>query len=205
MMCYSVKFLYLLSNKAEPVLSFNGGYTFIQIIFFVLIGNLINTLMEEGLFRGLILQAFITKLPFFPANIIQASLFGLWHIPWILKDYLTGKIEFGAMISNSLLYFALSGVMGLIMGYMYYRTKNLWTPIAWHFIWNCTMNLFILKSFNISDSLNQNAEVIFWITFLVYSVLSVFITFFSDKKAWKYDYGNKSLISSSQMRNEWVA
>lgn len=191
-MCYSVKFYFLLSNKAGPVFAFNEVYTFLQIILFVLIGNLINTLMEEGIFRGLMIQTFIKRMPFFAANLLQASIFGLWHIPWTIKDYLTGKIEFGAMISNSVLYTILSGIMGLVMGYMYYRTKNLWTSIIWHFIWNCTMNLLIIKTFNMSDSIMGNADVFFWITFLVYSVISVFITYSLTKKSSHFTTGIKA-------------
>ncbi|MFD1707913.1 CPBP family intramembrane glutamic endopeptidase [Siminovitchia sediminis] len=181
-LCYGVKFYFLLSNHAEPAFAFNHEYTLITIVLFVFTGNLINTLMEEGLFRGLMLQTLNRKMPFFAANFIQAFIFGLWHIPWTIKDYVTGRIEFGAMVSNSLLYIILSGVMGFIMGYMYYRTKNLWTPIVWHFIWNCTMNLFVIKTMNISESLNQHADVFFWLTFLAYSVISMLITYYFTKK-----------------------
>jgi uncharacterized protein len=184
-LCYSVKYLFLVANNAKPILAYTDDYTIFTMILFVLVGNLMNTLMEEGLFRGLMLQAFHKKMPFFAANLLQAFLFGLWHIPWIVKDYITGKIAFSSMISNSILYCFIAGIMGLMMGYMYHRTKNLWTAIVWHFVWNCTMNLLIIHTLNAKESILQQADVLFWLTFLGYSVLSFWITFHFTKKPAK--------------------
>ncbi|SOB99473.1 CAAX prenyl protease-like protein [Ureibacillus xyleni] len=181
LMCYSVKYIFLLSTKTEPVIAFNNQYTILSIFLFVFIGNLINTLMEEGLFRGLMIQTFINKMPFWVANLLQSIIFGLWHIPWIIKEYTTGKINMGTMLSNSLLYTLISGIMGFIMGYMVYRTKNLWTSITWHFVWNCTMNLFIIKTLSHSE-LYQISDILFWLMFLLFSALSIVITYYSTRR-----------------------
>jgi uncharacterized protein len=179
-LCFGVKYLFLASNDGEPQWAFSNEFTFIQIILFVFIGNLTNTVMEEGLFRGLMIHSLLKKVPFWLANTIQACLFGLWHIPWTIRDYTSGNVEFATMISNSILYTIISGIMGAVMGYLFYRTQNLWTPIIWHWIWNCTMNLLVIQV--VDDSILSNADVYFWITFLIYAILSFLITYFYTKR-----------------------
>lgn len=51
-------------------------------IFFLIcvIGNIINVLMEEGVFRGLFQKMLSDKYKFLIAGIIASVLFGVWHI-----------------------------------------------------------------------------------------------------------------------------
>jgi len=124
------------------------------------------------------IKSFMTKMSFWKANTLQAFLFGLWHIAWTIKQFTLGETDFGGMVINSLLYTIVSFVMGFIMGYMYFKTGNLWTSIIWHMIWNCTMNLLIIKSVVYPDdsAVMSNSFTVFWIVFLAYSVISLFIS-----------------------------
>jgi uncharacterized protein len=94
---YGVEFVAQLSK--QPVLHFEaidpkagvtGGFLF---VLWMLLGNVINSFMEEGLFRGVMVRLFRVKLSFWWANLLQAFLFGLWHLPWVLKWMQTGRIE----------------------------------------------------------------------------------------------------------------
>ena len=83
---YGLQFSVLIGGGKEPGLIFaaidpmagvTGGLTF---ALFLLIGNFINSFMEEGLFRGVMLRHFRVSLSFWRANFLQAALFGLWHL-----------------------------------------------------------------------------------------------------------------------------
>lgn len=176
--CYGIKYLFVALQGGEPYFALNDEYTILTVILFVFIGNIINTLMEEGLFRGVMITTFTRMISFWKANTIQALLFGLWHIPWTIKDYLNGKIDFQALIINGAQYTLISAIMGFIMGYMFHKTKTLWTTIVWHTIWNSTLNLLLIKSLVFADDSDvmNNGFVLFWLGFIGYSLASLLIT-----------------------------
>jgi membrane protease YdiL (CAAX protease family) len=109
--------------------------------------------MEEGLFRGVMIRLFRVRLSFWRANWLQAFLFGIWHLPWVLKYYqmgtikTTGEILF-AVFSNSVPQL----LMGLIWGYLFLKTSNLWAPWAAHVLTNSVGNLLHITSLNGLDS-----------------------------------------------------
>lgn len=74
----------------DPKAGVSGGLLF---AFWLVLGNFVNSFMEEGLFRGLMTPLFRIRLSFWQANLLQAVLFGAWHLPWALKWYQTGRIE----------------------------------------------------------------------------------------------------------------
>lgn len=55
---------------------------------FLLLGNIINSFAEEGLFRGLLIPLFLREISPWPALLASALLFGVWHLPWALKSFL---------------------------------------------------------------------------------------------------------------------
>lgn len=172
---YGTQFVYLVFNNGGPVFTFND-YNLLSFILFVLIGNIINSLMEEGLFRGIILRSFLNYMPFWFANVLQSLLFGLWHIIWPIKLYATGQISLQGAIMNAIVYTIFSGMMGFLMGYLFYKTSNLWITITWHTIWNACLNLLIIQStvFNDDSEIMVLSNNAFWIGFTI-SVISTII------------------------------
>lgn len=69
------------------------------------------------------------------ANIIQAVLFQISHFPLYYLEGLT----FSAWLIN------IANVLplGLIFGWMFYRTKNLWPSTILHCVWDTGVTLFI--------------------------------------------------------------
>ena len=67
-----------------------GGLAF---VLFLIIGNVINVLMEEGLFRGIMLPHFLLRMRFAKANLLQAALFSIWHLVWPGKAWLSGDVS----------------------------------------------------------------------------------------------------------------
>lgn len=72
--------------------------------------------IEELMLRGILFNRLRQALPFYAANLIQAVLFGIYH--W---DIIQGIYAFG---------------IGLILGYMYEKTKTLRAPVFVHMIVN---------------------------------------------------------------------
>lgn len=173
---YSTQYLFLLFNNASPILAWNE-YTLPKLVLFVLIGNVINSLMEEGLFRGVILKDLMQHRSFWFANVLQAMLFGLWHIIWPIKLYSTGQISIGGAVMNALIYTIFSGIMGFLMGYLFYKTSDLWISISWHTVWNSCLNLLTVQSAVLS---NENALIskstnMFWVAFTIAVIISMLL------------------------------
>jgi uncharacterized protein len=74
----------------DPKAGVSGGFMFAT---FLVLRNFVNSFMEEGLFRGVMIPLFRTRLSSWQAIWLQAVLFGAWHLPWAMKWYQTGRIE----------------------------------------------------------------------------------------------------------------
>jgi membrane protease YdiL (CAAX protease family) len=156
---YAVAYIILMQNHAQPALlldaidskvGVSGGLLFgLWLVF----GNCINAFMEEGLFRGVMIRLFRMRLSFWKANWFQALLFGIWHLPWVLKYYQMGTIKTSgeilfAIFSNSIPQL----LMGLVWGYLYLKTDNLWAPWTAHLLANSVSNFLHINSLNGLDS-----------------------------------------------------
>ena len=156
---YGVDYSVQLHSQAQPKFLFDaidskagvsGGWLFGAWLVF---GNFINSFMEEGLFRGVMIRLFRVKLTFWRANWLQAFLFGIWHLPWVLKYLQMGTIEttgeiLFAVFSNSVPQL----LMGVIWGYLFLKTGNLWAPWIAHVLANSAGNLLHITSLNGLDS-----------------------------------------------------
>lgn len=123
----------------DPKAGVTGGVLF---VLWMILSNAINSFMEEGLFRGVMLRLFRVKLSFWWANLMQACLFGLWHLPWVLKWYQVGELE----AHSGLFFAALSQflpmlLIGFVWGYFCLRTDSLWVPWIAHYLNNTVFNL----------------------------------------------------------------
>ncbi|MFN2234423.1 MAG: CPBP family intramembrane glutamic endopeptidase, partial [Anaerolineales bacterium] len=106
-LAYGAEYLLATGQNAEPEflvsaldnkMGVTGGYLFALLLVF---GNFINAFMEEGLFRGLMIPLFLTKLTFVRTNWLQAFLFGAWHLMWVFKYYQLGTIRTAGEIAMS--------------------------------------------------------------------------------------------------------
>jgi membrane protease YdiL (CAAX protease family) len=107
----------------------------------LLLGNVVNSFMEEGLFRGIMLTHFRVRLSRWQANALQAVLFGLWHVVWPIRHLVAGRIGPGAALFQSALIVVGSTISGLAWGYLFLKTGNLWSSWIAHTINNSTLNL----------------------------------------------------------------
>ena len=154
---YGVEFVAQLSK--QPVLHFEaidpkagvtGGFLF---VLWMILGNIVNSFMEEGLFRGVMVRLFRVKLSFWWANALQAFLFGIWHLPWVLKWMQTGRIEEqGGIAAAAFGQFMPMLLIGLVWGYFYLKTGSLWVGWVFHFLNNSVLNLLHITTTDGLDS-----------------------------------------------------
>jgi len=147
---YGVEWLLLTAQDAAPRLfvspqglsltgdAVGGG---VMLTISLLLGNVVNSFMEEGLFRGLLITHFGSRIALWKANLIQAGLFGLWHVVWPLRDYLDGKMEAAEAIGIAIGYVIISGLIGFAWGYFYQKTNTPWLAWTAHTVNNSTLNL----------------------------------------------------------------
>lgn len=88
----------------------------------IIIVCLISPILEELLFRGVIMHLSDLILPFFVANIIQAACFSLYHTNNVQKVY--------------------AFILGLFIGHISHKTKHITTGMAFHIALN-TMGIFL--------------------------------------------------------------
>ncbi|MBC1921736.1 CPBP family intramembrane glutamic endopeptidase [Listeria grayi] len=94
------------------------------VIFYLLLG-----LFEEGLFRGVILQAFLVKMGKTRQGLIAAVaiggfIFGFAHI--LLSWFQTGLDLSGLGLLQALLKTISAGMAGFFFGAIYLKTRNIW-------------------------------------------------------------------------------
>jgi membrane protease YdiL (CAAX protease family) len=139
----------LVFTAIDPTAGVTGGVGF---ALFLLLGNFINSFMEEGLFRGVMLGHFRVSLSFWRANLLQAAFFGIWHLNWPIKQFLTGQLDAGGLASQSFIIFVATGIVGFALGYLYLKTGNLWGPWIMHTINNSVQNMVHIQTIDGLDS-----------------------------------------------------
>ena len=150
-------------------------------IFFLVcaIGNVINVLMEEGVFRGLFQKMLSDKYKWLIAGIIASLLFGLWHIMAPLRSLIEGNKTVGGFIGESAMLIGTSALVGFKFVLMGKITGNLYMGMGDHFVNNTIVN--ILHVINKENEADQLQVIRISIAQSV-SFIAVLIWFFIDRK-----------------------
>lgn len=120
------------SLVGETAMQTGIGYILLCVFF-----NVINVVMEEGIFRGLFAGIISTSHTMKTAILFQAALFGIWHIVTPLHNLIDGDLEIAGFIGLSIGYVILAGLMGIKWSFLYRMTGNLYAGMADHFFNNC--------------------------------------------------------------------
>ena len=123
--------------------------------FFIIcfVGNIINVLMEEGIFRGLFQKMLNSHFKFIIAALIASILFGLWHIMSPLRNYLDGNQSLGGFIAESCMLIGTSALVGFKFALMGELTGNLYMAMGDHFVNNTIINILHVVSTDSADNL----------------------------------------------------
>lgn len=153
-------------QAVDPKTGKAGGSAFAA---FLIAGNVINSFMEEGLFRGIMLTHFLQRMRFRTANTLQAALFAAWHLVWPLKAYLMGDASVANVLAQSSSLLLGTFVAGLVYGYLFWLTDSLWTPWIAHFLNNTTLNLVQIEanSGELQPAVLMSVVVVIALAFLV--------------------------------------
>jgi membrane protease YdiL (CAAX protease family) len=173
---YAAEFVVQLSKQPvihfaaiDPKAGVTGGFLF---VLWMILGNIMNSFMEEGLFRGVMIRLFRVKLSFWWTNVLQAFLFAIWHLPWVLKWYQTGQLEaHGGLFFATLSQFLPMLLIGLVWGYFYLKTGSLWVSWVFHFLNNSVFNLLHVTTVDGVDS----GMMIRGLVYTVVALLSMFL------------------------------
>ena len=111
--------------------------------FFIIciVGNIINVLMEEGVFRGLFQRMLNIHFKFVVAAIIASLLFGFWHIMGPLRNFIDGEQSVGGFIAECCLLIGTSALVGFKFAMMGKLTGNLYMAMGDHFVNNTIINI----------------------------------------------------------------
>jgi membrane protease YdiL (CAAX protease family) len=129
----------LVLGAIDPKMGVTGGALF---GLWLVSANLVNSFMEEGLFRGVMGRLGRLRFGFVGTLWFTAFMFAIWHLPWVLKYYMLGEIRTSGEIATSVLFNSLPQLLiGVVYGYMYLKTGSLWAPWLAHTLSNSIGNL----------------------------------------------------------------
>ena len=147
---YIAEFAILLATGKHPSLQFyitnfsltqthaNGSSLFAVIV--CIIGNIVNVWAEEGLFRGLFRKISMQHDSQKTANLMQALLFGIWHITNVINPVLDGSMNLAAAAFMGAGYILLSGILAYEWGMCAALTGTLWAGASEHLFNNFISN-----------------------------------------------------------------
>lgn len=132
----------------------NVGYQTAAVFFVIcILGNIINVIMEEGIFRGLFCKILQNKYSFVVSAIIASTLFGLWHVVGPVRNYYDGISSMGGAIANVIMLVVTSGLVGFKFALLTKMTGNLYMAIGDHFVNNTIVNVLHVVSDTGADEL----------------------------------------------------
>lgn len=113
------------------------------LIFFLIciVGNLINVLMEEGIFRGLFQTLWSRVFSVRKAILYSSILFGFWHTLAPFRSFLDGDLSEVGLLVNVLILFITTFLVGLQFALMDLLTHDLYMAMGAHFVNNTLVNI----------------------------------------------------------------
>ena len=125
------------------------------LVFFAIciVGNIINVVMEEGMFRGLFPKLLEHKYTFIISAVIASVLFGMWHIMAPIRDYYDGTMSMSGFIANSVMLVITSALVGFKFAMITKLTGNLYMAMGDHFVNNTIVNILHVISTSGTDDL----------------------------------------------------
>ncbi len=160
---YGAEFFLLLSQGNPPSLEIyvtsygingnQGRQTALPFFAFCILGNLINVMMEEGIFRGLLLKLGEARYSFLKAMVFSSLLFGLWHIAAPVRSLLDGEMSKAGAVMYALMLIVTTGITGAKFCLLTKLTGSLWMAMGDHFFNNTVINILHMATASGADEL----------------------------------------------------
>ncbi len=154
-----------------------------ELVFFAIciLGNIINVLMEEGVFRGLFQRIFESRYRFLPAAAIASVMFGAWHCVGPLRSFTDGTSSGIQFAVNLAVLVLTSAVVGFKYALLAKMTGSLYAGMADHFVNNTIVNVLHVMGASGPDAL-QSVRISIAQTLSFVIVLILFINFIKLNK-----------------------
>lgn len=159
---YGVEYALAAAQSSKPVLQFYiSSYAIDEnigkqtgLVFFVIciLGNMINVVMEEGVFRGLFQKLLEQRYRFITSAVISSALFGVWHIIAPIRQF-TESGSLGGMPANIAMLVTTSALVGFQFSLMSKMTGSLYMAMGAHFVNNTIVNMLHMVSNSGVDNL----------------------------------------------------
>lgn len=172
--------------------SVNGNFGNQTGLFFFalcIFGNIVNVVMEEGVFRGLFIRRLQEKFSYSSTAIISAVLFGFWHGVAPVRSFIDGESSVFGLCMNCLILILSSAVVGYKYGLITKITGSGFMAMGDHFVNNTLVNILHVVYTNDADELQMIrisiAQTLSFILVLIY--------YFYSKKKKKQAQINESI------------
>ena len=166
---YSGLRFYVTSYSVNGNLGNQTGILFFALCIF---GNVVNVIMEEGVFRGLFIRRLQEKFSYSSTAIISAVLFGFWHGVAPVRSFLDGELSTFGLFMNCMILILSSAVVGYKYGLITKITGSGFMAMGDHFVNNTLINILHVLSENGADQLQMIrisiAQTLSFILVLVY-------------------------------------
>ncbi len=186
---FTAQILALRANGEETSLVFSavdfttektGGLLF---GIWLLSANFVNSAMEEGLFRGAMLRHFRLKLSFWGATLLAAGFFSIWHITGPIRHLMDGEATLGGAAFEAFALMLGTFVAGIVYGYLYLKTDNVWAPFLAHTINNSIFNVLFIQT---SEGMQSGLEFrLFLGIFLIGHLAMILVIGFATRR-WNF-------------------
>ncbi|MGI6004199.1 MAG: CPBP family intramembrane glutamic endopeptidase [Christensenellales bacterium] len=143
---------YVTSYAAQGNRIMQDGFVFVLIC---IAGNIINVVMEEGVFRGLFLRLMQEKYTFAKSCFFSSILFGIWHIAQPVRNLLDGEQSPMGALMSAILLVAASTLLAIQFCMLFKVTGSLWACMAAHFVNNAGVNLLHVSTAAGADQLQM--------------------------------------------------
>ena len=141
--------LYVSSYAVDGNIGHQTGLLFFAIC---ILGNIINVVMEEGVFRGLFQKLLEQKYRFITSAVIASALFGVWHIIAPIRQFAEGG-SMGGMLANMAMLVTTSALVGFQFALLTKLTGSLYMAMGAHFVNNAIVNMLHVVSVTGADEL----------------------------------------------------
>ena len=163
LIAYGIEFFMQIWRNGSPSLKIyvtsyaidgnQGMQSGILFFLFCIVGNIINVVMEEGIFRGLFVRLLEAKNSFIKAMVVSSVLFGFWHIAAPVRSLLDGEISPMGMLFTAIILVLTTGITGAKVCLLTKITGSLWMSMADHFLNNTIINLLHITTISGADQL----------------------------------------------------
>lgn len=130
-----------------------GNNTSLLFFLICIAGNIINVLMEEGVFRGLFNKILSQKYSFILSALIASALFGFWHIVGPVRNFFDGESSMAGTVANAIMLVFTSALVGFKFAMLTKITGSIFMGMGDHFVNNTIVNILHVVSKNGADEM----------------------------------------------------